>query len=78
MPSNASTSPAMTRCTSFSAASLTETDLGGGTFLLQGFYSKTLDVFGGGVFSTFQDPAINPTGHCSTSPPTSRANWAAR
>lgn len=45
------------------SASLTDTDLGGGTFVLQGFYSRTSDVFGGGVFGTFQDPAIDPTGN---------------
>ncbi|PIW55406.1 MAG: TonB-dependent receptor [Sphingomonadales bacterium CG12_big_fil_rev_8_21_14_0_65_65_10] len=45
------------------SASLTDTDFGGGTFVLQGFYSKTSDVFGGGVFGVFQDPAINPTGN---------------
>lgn len=44
------------------SASLTDTDLGRGTFVLQGFYSKTNDVFGGGVFGTFQDPAIDPSG----------------
>ncbi len=44
------------------SASLTDTDLGGGTFVLQGFYSQTSDVFGGGVFGTFQDPAIDPSG----------------
>ncbi|OYX64641.1 MAG: TonB-dependent receptor [Sphingomonadales bacterium 32-64-17] len=42
--------------------SLTDPDLGGGTFALQGFYSRTDDVFGGGVFDTFQDPAIDPSG----------------
>ena len=45
------------------SASLTDTDLGGGTFVLQGFYSRTSDVFGGGIFGTFQDPAIDPTGN---------------
>ena len=44
------------------SASLSDTDLGGGTFVLQAFYSRTRDVFGGGVFGTFQDPAIDPTG----------------
>lgn len=43
------------------SASLTDSDLGGGTFVLQGFYSRTRDVFGGGVFGTFQDPAIDPS-----------------
>ena len=45
------------------SASLIDPDLGGGTFVLQGFYSKTSDVFGGGVFGTFQDPAIDPSGN---------------
>lgn len=43
------------------SASLMDPDLGGGTFILQGFYSRTKDVFGGGVFGTFQDPAIDPS-----------------
>ncbi|WP_341713553.1 TonB-dependent receptor [Erythrobacter sp.] len=45
------------------SASLVDPDLGGGTFILQGFYSRTSDVFGGGIFGTFQDPAIDPTGN---------------
>lgn len=44
------------------SASLIDTDLSGGTFILQGFYSRTDDVFGGGIFGTFQDPRIDPTG----------------
>ncbi|UIP06088.1 TonB-dependent receptor [Erythrobacter sp. SDW2] len=44
------------------SASLIDEDLGGGTFVLQGFYSRTDDVFGGGVFGVFQDPAIDPSG----------------
>ncbi len=44
------------------SASLVESDLAGGTLSLQGFFSRTRDVFGGGVFSTFQDPRIDPTG----------------
>ena len=44
------------------SAALTDSDLGGGTFALQAFYSRTNDVFGGGAFSTFQDPTIDPTG----------------
>ncbi|WP_137680396.1 TonB-dependent receptor [Aurantiacibacter suaedae] len=42
--------------------SLTDPDFGAGTFALQGFYSRTSDVYGGGVYGTFQDPAIDPTG----------------
>lgn len=44
------------------SASLIDSDLNGGTFTLQGFYSRTDDVFGGGTFGTFQDPRIDPTG----------------
>lgn len=44
------------------SAALTDSDLGGGTFALQAFYSRTADVFGGGTFATFQDPTIDPTG----------------
>ncbi len=44
------------------SASLTDDNLGGGTFILQGFFSRTNDVFGGGAFPTFQDPAIQPEG----------------
>ncbi|MBU1755510.1 MAG: TonB-dependent receptor plug domain-containing protein, partial [Alphaproteobacteria bacterium] len=44
------------------SASLTDPDLAGGALVLQGFYSRTSDVFGGGVFGTFQDPAIDPSG----------------
>ncbi len=43
--------------------SLTDDDLGGGTFTLQAFFNRSRDVFGGGVFDTFQDPAIDPTGN---------------
>lgn len=44
------------------SASFTHDDLAGGALTLQGFYNRTRDVFGGGVFGTFQDPAIDPTG----------------
>lgn len=44
------------------SASLIDDDLGGGTLTLQAFYSRTDDVFGGGVFAVFQDPAIDPSG----------------
>jgi iron complex outermembrane receptor protein len=44
------------------SASFVEEDLGGGVLNLQGFFSRTLDVFGGLVTSTFQDSAIDPTG----------------
>jgi iron complex outermembrane receptor protein len=44
------------------SAGLSDSDLGGGTFTAQVFFSRTRDVFGGGTFATFQDPAIDPTG----------------
>jgi len=44
------------------SAGLTDDDLGGGTFQVQAFFSRTRDVFGGGTFATFQDPTIDPTG----------------
>jgi iron complex outermembrane receptor protein len=44
------------------SAALTDDNLGGGTFSVQAFYSRTRDIFGGLVTSTFQDPAIDPTG----------------
>ena len=44
------------------SVSLTERDLVGGVLKAQGFVSRTRDIFGGGVFGTFQDPAIDPTG----------------
>ena len=44
------------------SASFTHGNLGSGVLALQGFYNRTRDVFGGGVFSTFQDPAIDPAG----------------
>ncbi|NTZ43294.1 TonB-dependent receptor [Altererythrobacter sp. SALINAS58] len=44
------------------SGSLIDSDLNGGTFTLQGFYSRTDDVFGGGIFGTFQDPRIDPAG----------------
>jgi len=44
------------------SASLTHGNLGGGTLQAQAFFSRTRDVFGGLVTSTFQDPTIDPTG----------------
>jgi iron complex outermembrane receptor protein len=44
------------------SASLVDDDLAGGTLTAQTFFSRTSDVFGGGAFATFQDPAIDPTG----------------
>lgn len=44
------------------SASLIDDDLGGGTLQAMAFFSRTRDIFGGGVFSTFQDPSIDPSG----------------
>lgn len=44
------------------SAAFTDSDLGGGTFAVQSFFSRTRDIFGGLVTSTFQDPEIDPTG----------------
>lgn len=44
------------------SASLTDSDLFGGSFAAQAFFSRTRDIFGGGTFATFQDPEIAPFG----------------
>ncbi|HEU5481627.1 MAG TPA: TonB-dependent receptor [Sphingomicrobium sp.] len=44
------------------SASLTDRDLLGGNFVAQAFFSRTRDIFGGGAFATFQDPALAPLG----------------
>jgi iron complex outermembrane recepter protein len=44
------------------SASLTDSDLGGGTLTLQGFYNRTSDTFSGGILATFQDASIAPVG----------------
>ncbi|WP_294238704.1 TonB-dependent receptor [uncultured Sphingomonas sp.] len=44
------------------SASLTDGDLAGGAFTLQGFYNRTSDTFGGGIIATFQDARIAPVG----------------
>jgi len=44
------------------SASFSDNELGGGNLVAQAFYSRTRDIFGGGVFGTFQDPAIDPSG----------------
>lgn len=43
------------------SASFTDSALAGGNLAAQLFFSRTRDIFGGGVFATFQDPAIDPT-----------------
>jgi iron complex outermembrane receptor protein len=45
------------------STSFTDKDFAGGNLVTQAFFSRTRDVFGGGVFATFQDPAIDPTGN---------------
>ena len=45
------------------SAALTAGDLAGGTLIVQSFFSRTRDVFGGLVTDTFQDPTIDPTGN---------------
>ena len=42
------------------SASLTDGDLAGGAFTLQGFYNRTSDTFAGGILDTFQDKRIAP------------------
>ena len=42
--------------------SFTEEALAGGVLSAQLFFSRTRDIFGGGTFATFQDPAIDPSG----------------
>ena len=44
------------------SASFTESDLFGGLLTAQAFFSRTRDIFGGGIFGTFQDPEIAPVG----------------
>ena len=44
------------------SASFTESDLAGGLMTAQAFFSRTRDIFGGGIFATFQDAAIAPVG----------------
>ncbi|SEN03538.1 iron complex outermembrane recepter protein [Sphingomonas gellani] len=44
------------------SASLTDGDLAGGAFTLQGFYNRTSDTFAGGILATFQDSRIATVG----------------
>ena len=37
-------------------------DLGGGRLTAQAFFNRSRDIFGGGAFGVFQDPAIAPRG----------------
>lgn len=42
--------------------SLTDDNLGGGTFTLQAFFNRSRDIFGGSDAATFQDASIAPVG----------------
>jgi iron complex outermembrane receptor protein len=44
------------------ALTLTAEDLAGGALRLRGFWNRTADIYGGGVFADFLDPAIAPLG----------------
>lgn len=44
------------------SASFTETNLAGGLFSAQAFFSRTRDIFGGSITGTFQDASIAPIG----------------
>jgi len=44
------------------ALSLTADDLLSGALRLRGFWNRTADIYGGGIFADFQDPAIAPVG----------------
>jgi len=41
---------------------LSADELAGGALRVRGFWSRTADIYGGGVFADFQDPAIAPLG----------------
>ncbi|MFO6445875.1 TonB-dependent receptor [Erythrobacter sp. NE805] len=41
---------------------LTAEDLAGGALRVRGFWNRTADIYGGGTFADFQDPAIAPVG----------------
>lgn len=44
------------------ALTLTADDLAGGALRVRGFWNRTADIYGGGTFADFQDPAIAPQG----------------
>ncbi len=44
------------------ALTLTADDLVGGALRVRGFWNRTADIYGGGTFADFQDPAIAPRG----------------
>jgi iron complex outermembrane receptor protein len=41
---------------------LTADELAGGALRLRGFWNRTADIYGGGIFADFQDPGIAPRG----------------
>lgn len=41
---------------------LTTDDLAGGALRIRGFWNRTADIYGGGTFADFQDPAFAPLG----------------
>lgn len=41
---------------------LTAEELAGGALRVRGFWNRTADIYGGGTFADFQDPAIAPRG----------------
>ncbi|WP_086733721.1 TonB-dependent receptor [Erythrobacter colymbi] len=41
---------------------LTADELAGGALRVRGFWNRTADIYGGGTFADFQDPAIAPVG----------------
>jgi iron complex outermembrane receptor protein len=44
------------------SASFTDNALAGGNLVAQLFFSRTRDIFGGGIFASFQDAALAPVG----------------
>ncbi len=44
------------------ALTFTADDLAGGNLRVRGFWNRTADIYGGGTFADFQDPAIAPVG----------------
>ncbi len=44
------------------ALTLSADDLAGGSLRVRGFWNRTADIYGGGTFADFQDPAIAPVG----------------
>ncbi|MCU0729867.1 MAG: TonB-dependent receptor plug domain-containing protein, partial [Sphingopyxis sp.] len=53
---------APTNRTETASLTLTDSDLGGGSFNAQLFFNRSRDTFGGGIFADFQDVLIAPAG----------------